>query len=87
MPTQEQSIARNNMDKEMALAVSYEAIKNLQWTIQFAGPVYIQLRKKENTFLAIINSDVSEKRLTTITKELEEVIIQIDKVRKDLNGL
>jgi len=37
MPKQEQTIALNNTDKETALAIGYEAMKKLNWTIQFAG--------------------------------------------------
>jgi rhomboid protease GluP len=37
MPKQEQTIALNNTDKETALALGYEAMKKLNWTIQFAG--------------------------------------------------
>jgi rhomboid protease GluP len=37
MPKNEQTIAINNIDKETILAIAYQAIKNLNWTIQFAG--------------------------------------------------
>ena len=37
MPKNEQTIAINNIDKETVLAIAYQAIKNLNWIIQFAG--------------------------------------------------
>ncbi|NOT92122.1 rhomboid family intramembrane serine protease [Ferruginibacter sp.] len=37
MPRQEQTIALTNLDKETALAISYQALKNLKWDILFAG--------------------------------------------------
>ncbi len=37
MPKQEQSIPMQNTDTETVLALSYEAMKNLGWTVQFAG--------------------------------------------------
>ncbi len=37
MPKYEQSIPLQNTDTETALALSYEAMKNLGWTVQFAG--------------------------------------------------
>jgi rhomboid protease GluP len=37
MPKQEQVFAVNNLDKETALAISYQALKNLNWDILFAG--------------------------------------------------
>jgi len=37
MPKQEQSIAINNLETDTALALAYEAMKKLNWTIQFAG--------------------------------------------------
>ncbi|MEY2918268.1 MAG: hypothetical protein RIS73_1982 [Bacteroidota bacterium] len=37
MPKNEQTIAINNIDKETILAIAYQAMKNLNWTIQFAG--------------------------------------------------
>jgi len=37
MPKHEQTIALNNMDTDTALAVGYQAMKNLNWPVQFAG--------------------------------------------------
>lgn len=37
MPKQEQVFAINNLDKETALAISYQALKDLNWDILFAG--------------------------------------------------
>ena len=37
MPKKEQVFAINNLDKETALAISYQALKNLKWDILFAG--------------------------------------------------
>jgi rhomboid protease GluP len=37
MPKNEQTIAINNIDKETVLAIAYQAMENLNWTIQFAG--------------------------------------------------
>jgi rhomboid protease GluP len=37
MPKNEQTIAINNIDKETVLAIAYQAMKNLNWIIQFAG--------------------------------------------------
>ena len=37
MPRQEQTIALTNLDKETALAISYQALKKLKWDILFAG--------------------------------------------------
>ena len=41
MPKQEQSIPLQNIDTETALALSYEAMKNLGWTVEFAGDTKI----------------------------------------------
>jgi rhomboid protease GluP len=41
MPKQEQSIPLHNTDTETALALSYEAMKNLGWTVQYAGDTKI----------------------------------------------
>ncbi len=41
MPKQEQSIPLQNTDTETALALSYEAMRNLGWTVQFAGDTKI----------------------------------------------
>jgi len=37
MPKHELPIALNNMDKEKALAIGYQAMKSLGWLVQFAG--------------------------------------------------
>lgn len=37
MPKQEQVFVLNNLDKETALAISYQALKDLNWDILFAG--------------------------------------------------
>ncbi len=37
MPKYEQSIVLTNVDKETVLAIGFQAMKNLNWTIQFAG--------------------------------------------------
>lgn len=37
MPKHEQTIEIGNLDKETALAIGYQAMKDLNWTIQFAG--------------------------------------------------
>ncbi len=37
MPKKKQVFAINNLDKETALAISYQALKNLKWDILFAG--------------------------------------------------
>ncbi|UEG48956.1 rhomboid family intramembrane serine protease [Ferruginibacter lapsinanis] len=37
MPKQQQTIELNDLDKEMALAISYQAIKNSGWEVLFAG--------------------------------------------------
>lgn len=38
MPKHEQTIALNNTNKETAFAIAYQAMKNLGWMVQFAGP-------------------------------------------------
>jgi rhomboid protease GluP len=37
MPKHEQTITINGLDKETALAISYQAMKDLNWTAQYAG--------------------------------------------------
>ena len=37
MPKHEQTITINGLDKETALSISYQAMKNLNWNIQYAG--------------------------------------------------
>jgi rhomboid protease GluP len=48
MPKHEQTISLNNIDKETALAISYQAMKDLGWTVQYAG---------EEKLLAITSRD------------------------------
>ncbi|MEO7312822.1 MAG: rhomboid family intramembrane serine protease [Chitinophagaceae bacterium] len=66
MPKKEHTIALNEMESEAALALGYEAMKNLRWTIQFAGPDKIlgKSRKKWNTYGEQIIIVVSNGQLT-----------------------
>ena len=38
MPQKQQTISIQNMDTDTALAISYEAIKNIGWQTRYAGP-------------------------------------------------
>jgi rhomboid protease GluP len=38
MPKHEETIALNSTDKETTFAIAYQAMKNLGWMVQFAGP-------------------------------------------------
>ena len=51
MPKKEQSITLTNMDTETALAISYQAFKELDWQVLFAGEdkLLAQTPKKWNT--------------------------------------
>ncbi|MES2776659.1 MAG: rhomboid family intramembrane serine protease [Bacteroidota bacterium] len=48
MPKQEQTIPIDHPDKETALALGYEVMKNAGWTIQFAGIDKIQAHTPRN---------------------------------------
>lgn len=71
MPKHEQAISLSNTDTELALAIGYQAMKNLGWTIQFAGANSIlgSTPKNWKTFGQQILLDVQNDTLT-ITSEM-----------------
>ncbi|MGG9971770.1 rhomboid family intramembrane serine protease [Ferruginibacter sp. SUN002] len=72
MPKQEQTITVSDTDKETILAISYQAIKNLGWTVHYAGEEKLSAGtiKKWNNYPQLI---LIESNGTTLTVSSEMV--------------
>ena len=89
MPKQEQTIAIANMDAETALAVSYQAFKNLGWDILFAGPdkILAQSTKKWNSNPQHVIAGYGENELMVSSEMIMNEVADITgKNRKNINA-
>jgi len=89
MPKQEQAITLTAIDRETALAICYQAFKDLGWDILFAGEekILAQTIKKWNTNPQHVIAWVNGSELTVSSEMIKNELVDITgKNRKNINN-